>query len=201
MKRCTYRLMRNLKICSMCGKKILLLDYSQNNKLTPIMKQKQICFDCAYWTDILKSPPERFEVIGNKCYQIHPVYSNPKDKTIILGGGGEMHYYIRPDSTLFSSNDVWYIGKIPDHLANQFEPTAIEISNRLYRLLIRNNKMCRSRSCFDRYRCLRFNTSLEEADGPFNVIPKKWKIGDEHCGYFIDRNNLTEEENKVKLKK
>ena len=182
-------LLNSIKYCKQCGVRILLHGYNDNNRLNHIMKKKSICYDCAYWNNLLNHPPEYFEVIGNTCLRIHPVVET-KDKSMILGGKGKTRYFIRPDKTLFKSNDIWSIGKIPERFSAQFKKTATEISKRAFFKLSTNNKKCKARACFDRYDCWRYDIDLEKEKGPYNNIPPKWKKGGEHCRYFIGFDDI-----------
>lgn len=191
------KLFNHIVYCNCCGAKILLHGYDSQNHINYIMKQKKICYECAFWQDIIDYPPKYLEVINNKCLRIHPV-ADKKDKTLILGGKGKMRYFMRRNKSLFQSNDIWTIGTIPDRFLDKFQPTVIEITLKAYRQLKRTNKTCNARACLDRYHCFRYNTEQEnDGAGPYNSIPPKWKVGDEHCGFFINRKDILDDENSV----
>lgn len=190
------RLLNGMRFCKSCGARILLQGYDSQHRLTHIMDKKMICYECAFWQDILNYPPEHIEIIGGKCLKVYPV-GDKRDKTLILGGNGKMRYFMRQDESIFQSNDIWNIGIIPQHFANKFQPTAIEITQRAYHQLKQNKKKCQARACLDRYHCFRYNRELERNCGPYNSIPPKWKIGDEHCGSFINLNNILNDESSV----
>ncbi len=177
--------MRHVKYCKLCGNKIWMQGYDTENRFAYIMAQKCICYECAYWEDLIAYPPQYLEVVKNQCVRLHPVANN-KDKTLILGGKGKKKYFLRSDGTLIETNDIWVIGTIPDRFASRLPITAVEISIKAFRQLSRTNRKCQARGCFDRYHCLRYNLALENDErGPFNTVPPKWRVGDEHCRYFI----------------
>lgn len=190
------QLLNNVRYCKCCGAIILLYGYDSEHRLTRIMKQKGICYECAFWQELTAYPPEYLEVVNNRCLKIYPV-ADKKDKTLILGGKGKMRYFMRPDQSLFQSNDIWIIGTIPKRFLDKFQPTAIEITSKAYRQLKRTNKKCNARACLDRYHCFRYDVE-QENNNPYNTIPPKWKVGDEHCGFFINRKDIAIDESSVK---
>lgn len=190
------KLLNGIRLCKCCGGHILLQGYSIQHRIAHIMKQHVICYDCAYWQDIKDYPPQYMEIIGSKCMKIYPA-ADKKDKSLILGGKGKMRYFMRDDSSVFQSNDVWLIGTIPERFRNDFKPTAKEITYKTYVRLKRNPQKCKARGCFDRYHCLRFNHDLER-EGAFNVVPANWKTGDEHCKFFIDIDTAVVDDSSLK---
>lgn len=190
------RLFRRIKYCSCCGVKILSLGYDRQNRIGHLMEQKRICYECAFWQDLIDYPPEYFEVINGQCLRIHPV-ADKKDKTLILGGKGKMRYFVRQDLSVFQSNDIWIIGNIPKRFMGKFKQTATEISLKAFKQLRRTPKICNARACFDRYHCFRYNMELEK-DGAYNSVPASWKLGDEHCGFFINKEEILSDESSSK---
>ena len=189
------KLLNGVRFCTKCGARMLFQGYDTQFRLAHIMQRRQICYDCAYWEDLKEFPLENMEVIGNKCYRIGPV-ADRKDKSLILGGKGKMHYFMRPDWSVFRSNDIWLIGTIPERFRSEFAQTAVEVTIRVYRQLNRNNKKCKARGCLDRYHCLRYNIELEK-NGPFNTVPATWNVGDEHCGFFINKDDVLSDESSI----
>lgn len=188
--------MRKIKYCQLCGKRIWMQGYNIQNRIAYIMNKDNVCFECAFWQDLIDYPPEYMEVVNNQCVRLHPV-ANKKDKTLRLGGKGKLRYFMRPDYSLLQSNDIWIIGTIPERFRSQLPTTAIEISLKAYRQLNKSTKKCRARACFDRYNCFRYDITLEKDNGPFNSIPPKWKVGDEHCGFFINLEDIKFDESSV----
>lgn len=181
------KILNGIRFCKCCGARMLLQGYDTQHRLSHIMNRDTICYTCAFWSDLLEYPPDCMEVVGTKCLKIYPV-ADKRDKSLILGGRGKMHYFIRKDLSVFQSNDIWLIGIVPDRFQEQFQPTAKEITPKTFKKLQKNPLKCKARGCFDRYHCLRYNLELEK-EGAFNSIPLKWNVGDEHCKFFIELDN------------
>lgn len=184
------RILSKLTYCSLCGNKIWMQGYNIQSRITHIMAKNRVCYDCAFWTELIAYPPEYMEVVKNQCLRLHPV-ADKKDKTLILGGKGKTRYFMRTDGSLIQSNDIWTIGTIPERFISQLPTTAIEISFKAYRQLKKSQKKCYARACLDRYHCFRYDRTIEDDErGSFNAIPPKWNVGDEHCGFFINIQDI-----------
>lgn len=191
------KLMNGLRRCKSCGSQMLFQGYNIQSRFAHIMQKEGICYECAYWMDIAAYPPDYMEVVGNICMRIYPL-ADKKDKSIILGGKGKTRYFMRPDLSLVKSNDIWIIGTIPERFKSAFKTTVVEIPINIYRRLSLNNKKCEARACFDRYHCIRYDIELENNEnGAFNTVPANWKLGGEHCKYFINKQNILTDESSV----
>lgn len=190
------RMLRSTKICQKCGSRIFIRGFNEQNRLAIIMKRMGICYECAFWEDLIEYPPENMEILGQKCLKISPGIT-PKGVGILLGGKGKVRYFLRPDMTVLSSNDIWHIGIVPERFRDKLKPTVVEITKKAYNQLRRNNKKCQARACFDRYNCFRYNIELEREHGPYNNIPKNWKVGGEHCGFRIDPAEILSDEDSL----
>ncbi len=181
-----YKIVNKIRYCQKCDKKIWMPGFNTQNHITHIMDKKNLCYDCAFWEELIAYPPEYMEIVNNQCLRLHPVGNN-KDKTLILGGKGKMRYFMRHDGSLIQSNDIWVVGTIPERFASQLPATAVEITSKAFKKLTTSNRKCFARACFDRYNCFRYDRSLENDErGAVNAIPPKWKVGDEHCGFFLN---------------
>lgn len=191
------RMLGGLKRCSCCGTRILFQGYNENHRLSKLMEKQTICFDCAYWQEMKDYPPLNSFVVNNQILKILPevIY---KDNTMMLGGRGKRRYFIKTDGELLKSNDVWLIANIPPKYQKSFRPTAFELTGDLYRKLKRNPLRCKSKGCYDRYRCARYKRIIEQDSGPFNQVPKSWRIGNERCRYFVDLINPKTDETQLK---
>lgn len=201
MRASSFKLLKGVRFCSCCGARILLQGYNKQNRFAYIMEQKGICYDCAYWLSLAEYPPKYMEVLNNQCVTIHPFVDDCKDKSIILGGRGKKRWFVKPGVQLIMSNDVWIIGTPPERFKFQFKNSIYEITEKAYRQLRRNKRWCKARACMDRYNCYRFDLSLEDELGQYNKIPKKWRIGDEHCGYRLDPKEILTDDSSVKTLK
>lgn len=199
MRPITRKLLNGVRFCKSCGARMLFQGYDLRQRLSRIMSEKEICYECAYWIEIIEYPQNNLEVVDNKLLRILPIVPR-RDKSMLLGNNGKMRYFMRPDHTLFKSNDVWLIGTIPERFREKFQETAFELTSNAYRLLSKDPNRCIARGCFDRYQCLRYKLEIEALNGPYNIIPKNWKTGDEHCKYFIDAKNIITDESRVDKK-
>lgn len=192
------KILKSFKKCFVCGNRIYFQGYTDKDDLTQIMKEKTLCYQCAFWERLITERPEYLEIVGNKCLRIFPLvpYKVKLDKTVRLGGKGKRRYFMRDDWSVFESNDIWVVGIVPDRFADKLKPTAVEITKQAFRQLGFNCKKCKARACFDRYQCFRFDLSLEQDRmGAYNQPPSSWEIGGEHCRYFLDKNNVYIDEN------
>ncbi len=194
------KVLKKVRSCSMCGKNIWGQGYEQDSHISHIMARDKVCYDCAYWKHLIDYPPEYLEVLDNKCIRLHPV-ADRKNKALLLGGKGKMRYFMRKDETVVQSNDIWIIGTIPERFRNLFPATVSEITPKAYRQLKKSTKKCKARGCMDRYHCYRYDLNVEKESGPFNTIPPKWKVGEEHCGFFINKEDIAIDESSVSKRK
>ena len=172
--------------------------FNTDDRITKMMDKMQICYDCAYWMNIINYPPPYMEIVGNKCLKVYPKVNN-RDKSMLLGGKGKIRYFIRTDwSKMICSNDIWLIGTIPKIFRKKLVPTLIEITSDIYKRLQMNSNQCSARGCFDRYHCLRYNLEIEKDHiGTFNKVPSTWKVGNEHCKDFINILKLPNDDSSV----
>lgn len=196
------RILGGVKKCRLCGKRIFLQGYDiTRDRISNIMDQEKICYECAFWRRTIEFPPDNMEVLGDKCLIIYPHVCDRYDRSITLGGKGVTRWFVKRGLKLIESNDIWLYGTIPERFREQLPPTVFEITQKAYRQFKRNPNWCRARSCMDRYHCYRFDLSLEEESGPFNKIPKKWKLGEEHCGYRLDQSEILSDDGSIKTLK
>lgn len=195
------KLLNGVRFCSCCGKRILFQGYGDKTRLSHIMETKMLCYDCAYWLNLIEYPPEDMEILGNQCLLVHPHIINRNDKSIILGGDGKKRWFVKPGVKLVESNDIWNIGTVPERFSDRLQPTLYEITEKAYKQLKRNPKWCIARACMDRYNCYRYDLSLEEETGPYNKIPKKWHVGDEHCGFRFENKEILTDDSNIKTLK
>lgn len=201
MRKMSYKIFNGVRRCKCCGNLILFQGYDENSRICHIMERKMVCHDCAYWLDLIKHPQKDMEILDHECLIIHPHIADKKDKAIILGGKGKKRWFIKPGGTLIASNDIWIIGTVPERFQNSLPPTVYEITLKAYNQLKRNPRCCISRACMDRYHCFRFDKSLEEENGPFNIVPEKWKVGGEHCGFRIDPKEILSDDSSAQTLK
>ena len=162
--------------CKYCGKKIYSTEF------TPKLDKSQlVCGECAYWNNLINTPNQYIEVINYTAFEFLP-YQEPGLGKIL----GETMYILRKNGEVAMSNDVWEKGKIPDRFLSYFPNTAYAISKKIYRKLSKGKMGCWAKGCFDRYHCYRYDYKKEIGKEPYNIVPKDWTVGNEHCPAFIN---------------
>lgn len=198
MARSGRKVLKSFKKCSLCGNRIFSQGYTDKDELTKVMEEKSLCYQCAFWGQLIAERPEHLEIIDTECLKIFPCVPGEmkRDKTIRLGGKGKRRYFMRSDLSVFESNDIWRVGTVPERFRSELKPTAIEITKKAFNQLRSNDRKCKSRACFDRYQCFRFDLSLEQDQmGAYNHPPDTWEIGGEHCKYFLDKDKVFVDDN------
>lgn len=167
--------------CNLCGKEDDFSDYDSSKYLL-LMHKHHICFNCAFWIDKIQNPPANREIINGHHYIIHPPAKRPHN--VVLGFLGREFYIREFNGILIKSNNIWHQGKIPEHFKKELPDTADFLTLIDFQNLINDPHKCYAKGCWDRYHCLRYDSSCE-IDGPFNTIPKSHIIGSEHCPSFV----------------
>lgn len=171
-------------VCSCCGDMYDIGEYQSQSDVVKLMRERVLCFRCSLWTIRAEHPAPCREIIDGKHYVFHPYQLS------IQCNSGRVFYILRPDGSVMRSNYVWFQGVVPDIFKDLFPDTARMISKKVYNQLHNNPFKCQSKGCWDRYSCLRYDLSIEQNSGPWNHIPKSYKIGDEQCESFINKNKL-----------
>lgn len=184
--------------CHLCGKTVILDDFDASSKYYKIMQEQHVCFSCAFWIDKIATPPSDFIIAGGHYFIIHPCVKRPDNK--LMGFHGAEFYFRKFDGTLVKSNNVWHHGEIPQHFRKDLPDTAYFLSLITYQRLKNDTHLCLAKGCWDRYHCLRYDTSCEK-DGPFNIVPASHKIGNEKCPSFINVSELKSEYNENNYRK
>ncbi len=147
----------------------------------------RFCPTCGRWNAFVREYKEntsKYEIIEGVIYK----FLKPKEKELgKMLGGGKMVYILKFDGTIRQSNDYWMQGTVPEAYKEELPDTAIWISAYIADRYTKHKIQCEARQCFDRYKCLWYNVEEEE---PFNTVPMNWKVGDEHCRKFINKDKI-----------
>lgn len=176
----------NIFKCSICGNDYNLDNFDMKSSLPQMMRDRHFCFTCAFWTNKIESPDPNREIIDGQHYVFYP----GPNSAYFQGFGGRTFYAIRNNGELITSNNVWHQGDIPSWFRDKLPDTAKFISARTFRKLRDNPFKCKSKGCWDRYHCFRYDISIEKEAGPWNVVPKNHVVGQEDCESFINKDNL-----------
>lgn len=181
--------------CTRCGRNVLKMNVSKKDKVAYYANQNSLCYECAYWMDLMSNPLPYMEISKGVCYQLLPVQDS-SDKSVQLGGDGKIRYFMRKDLSVIRSNDIWKVGKVPISFLDVMPDTVVEITKRMYNQLLRSKNRCKARGCLNRYMCVRYRIELEnDSRGAFNEVPEDWNPKNERCGWFINKNNIIDESN------
>lgn len=173
-------------ICESCGKKIRADCYNKSSNIYKRMFAESVCYDCAYWLEIIENMPETYEIIDGVCYDFQPFCPKEKAKTANLGSNGKRMYILKNDGSVKMSNDVWDKGHVPKQFLDKLKDTAIFIPREVYEPLTIRKATCENKGCYDRYHCFFYDFRIEYDKGPFNKIPKDWITGNEYCRAFAN---------------
>jgi hypothetical protein len=173
--------------CSCCGVNYETDSFDLKQPLPQMMVEKQLCFECAFWTDKIEKTPQNREIINGEHYMFGQFQEDP---LCFQGHGGRIFYAVHNDKTLVMSNNVWCQGTVPGRFRNQLPDTAKLISKHTYLQLKNNPFVCKAKGCWDRYHCFRYNQSIEQHAGPWNIVPNTHIPGEEWCESFINKEQL-----------
>lgn len=127
--------------CTLCGKPIDLEDFNPNRGIPQLMKEKDLCFQCAFWLKRLEYNKGLSR--ENKIFLITPDYShwisqiNGKIITVPDSFSGIYHTQVYPiynigvilpnteNHMVIRTNNLPHQGTIPEHLRESFKPNAI----------------------------------------------------------------------------
>lgn len=172
------------KTCLCCGKPYNIKDYVKTCELLPLMQKNQLCFSCAFWTNLAENPKDNQQIIDGKCYQFeewdrfNSTYVEPTRYVLIVS-----------KRIAIKSNHMKYVGKVPDFFEKKLPNTAKLIDKSTYHAIQKNQGYnCQAKGCWDRYHCLWYN--MPEPDGPWNKVPARHRIGDEFCPIFIQKSKI-----------
>lgn len=172
--------------CSMCGRKYSTFAFDDSSRLFRIMQNRNVCYKCAFWQDIIDNRPEHLEIVRGIAYRFLP-YQYERLPNYILGNGGRVMYILGRDGIAKKSNDVWEIGEVPQHFREKLPNTAYLVDKNIYtRSQRRVSLSCNKVGCFDRYHCYFYDYKQEYETGPYNKVPKDWTVGGEKCPTFIN---------------
>lgn len=161
--------------CNICGKIVSLSQYWRDQIWVKKMNADSVCFECAYWLDLLAHPKDSVQIINGQYFSFPPVIKSDGRIRHILTHGGE----------IITSTEYFNYGHIPERFRDKFPNTANFIPLLTYRMLLKNQGfVCDRKGCWDRKHCYWY---IGEMD--WNVIPPSHKPGEEKCPIFINTYN------------
>ena len=171
-------------ICEECGKKVRDC-FNANSSVYQKMIAESLCYECAYWKNIIENWKDTYYVIDGICYDFQPFHDG-NEANIMLGSNGKNYYALTTECHAIHSNDVWVKGTVPERFRDILKDSAYHITGDAYNILSNGCHICKNKGCYDRYHCFFYDYRNEYGIGPYNVIPRNWVAGNEHCKSFID---------------
>lgn len=128
------------KKCSICNSDIKLEQYQDCN-IKNIMKEKNMCFNCAFWQEKIDITNKDTLVIEGNRYQGNLINKDNRS-TFGLGMGGRDTYVMMLNNSndIRHYNNVWCQGTIPELWKSKIPNNAKFISEKEYFALLENNK-------------------------------------------------------------
>lgn len=176
--------------CGICGREVDLVLYDLDAETPRVMRDRHLCFDCAFWSMIAENRPLNSIVVDGDLVvpsyiQYDPFAPIIKDrKVFILKFTGEA----------IKANSLVNYGTVPEQFLDRLPNEGAYVNYHVYRrALLNHGHNCMKRGCYDRYHCFYYHPEIAEPDGPWNVIPSNHKAGWEECPLFIDKSKIFNE--------
>lgn len=132
--------MKKNNTCTLCGRPIDLEDFDPNKKIPKLMKEDNLCFQCAFW--LKRKEYDKYLTKDSKIALITPDYNHwvsqiyGKILTIPDSFSGMYHTELHPIHTIgvlqdssklliIRTNNLTHHGNIPEHLRGHFKPNAV----------------------------------------------------------------------------
>lgn len=174
--------------CNVCGDSGDYIIYDAESPLFYYMTKNHVCYNCAFWLDIIEHPIYNHEIIDGFYFIVHPFVHRPYHATGFSLG---REYYIRKNNgKLIKTNNIECRGEIPAQFREQLSDTAVFLPMIAYQNLVNHPFECHARGCWDRYTCLRYNIEYEREEGAFNEVPENHIPGEEHCPSYAPQKHF-----------
>jgi len=174
-------------ICECCEKKVRDHSFNPDSKVYQKMISECLCYECAYWKNLIENWKETYIVIDHVLYDFQP--SQVDRANICLGSNGRNYYALINGQAIYS-NDVWVKGMVPERFRDKIPNMGFFITQKTYEILRSRTSVCKSKGCYDRYHCLLYDHRNEYKSGPYNIIPRTWVAGNENCKFFVDIRSI-----------
>lgn len=168
------------RTCEVCGKEFAQAVYKK------VRFKDNICPDCDYWRQLAS------EGFKDSMFCVRGALYKTVDNGISIMPDKYSYLYVMAKRSAIRVGSLTRIGTVPDRWRNVFFDNAVFIDHHTYSVIHARQQRgeCDRIGCYDRYHCLWYTVEIHEADGPWNIIPKKHKTGGECCPAFFDRENL-----------
>lgn len=159
-------------VCEKCGAIVHPEDYREGTLWKNRMTTQSVCFECAYWLDLIEHPVAHFQIINHQYFSLPPEVDE----------GEPIHHILTHSGHLFDSTRLFNYGRIPERFWQELPNTANFLSHSRYRTIKANQEFeCDRKGCWDRKHCLWYKGPID-----WNEIPESHKVGAEQCPMFIN---------------
>lgn len=167
--------------CDICNRQIPDIGLNAASPLYERIISNSLCPECAFWNYIVNNKTENLIRVFRKCYRVLPFQPSPPPGAI-LGNNGKRMYFLTTSGAPIMSNDVWFVGTVPERFAHHLPDNAYRINLKAYNRLLKREGKCRDYQCPDRYRCFFYNWKEESTYTP---IPQDHIPGTTECNDFL----------------
>lgn len=159
-------------VCRKCGAIIHPEEYQDGTQWKYRMLNQSVCFECAYWLDLIANPARYWQIIN------HQYFSAPPE----VREGERVRHILTHTGYLFDSSLLFNYGKIPERFWPNLPNTANFLSSQKLRKIKANQEFkCNRQGCWDRKCCFWYHGPMD-----WNEIPASHKVGAEQCPMFIN---------------
>ena len=170
--------------CSKCGRDVDIEKYIPKAAMTLDMYDNRLCHHCAYWKNFFASDTP-YEIVDGKIWTYGTQLFTVLSRRISV----KIRYIFRPDGSVKQLNNSYCLGEVPPEY--ELPDTGRFVRREVFEKLEDGNGYhCRAMGCYDRYHCYWYHPEEWEKNGPWNVVPKTHKVGDEHCNGFLNKDTM-----------
>lgn len=167
--------------CRICGK-----DFVNMNARDLTVTESDICQSCSFWKRLHENRS------NETLYSIDGTLYKVPEKDFLSSERHPRYIYLTKEHKAERVFSLTRVGTIPEAWKDLFPCNATFINGHQYRGIKARQLRgeCDRIGCYDRYHCLFYTPELHEANGPWNTVPSKYRIGDEKCPSFFDKDKL-----------
>lgn len=161
--------------CSRCTQLSCRENYNPLDPIVKIMHDKDMCYDCAYWHNLLTTPRANALIADHKyyTYMIEDPFCKPSTKPKLI---------MTIDKKVISYMSSFCYGTLPEVFWNEYPDTGHFLEYQTLRRYRKNKGFqCGRKGCWDRTHCFWYNGEMD-----WNEIPQSHNDGDEHCPSYLN---------------
>lgn len=162
-------------VCAKCGSIVHPHEFHRDPQIYDRMLNDSVCFECAYWMNIIDHRMNYDYIIEHQYYAVLPIIKPKKKIAHILTHEGH----------IIHSSELFRYGEIPERFWDDLPNNANFITHQKAKSISVNSEFhCDRIGCWDRKYCFWFHGQMD-----WNEIPKNHEVGSENCPMFINKLN------------